>query len=77
MAIFDIPEKGRRERDAIRGVLKLIGFYQLQKSVYIYPYEIPGDIVNYLKMSGLLQFIRFARVDKMDDETFLKKHFKL
>lgn len=77
IAIFDIPEKGRRERDAIRWVLQSVGFYQLQKSVYIYPHEIPGDVINYLKISGLLSFIRFARVDKMDDVADLKKYFKL
>lgn len=77
LAIFDIPEKGRRERDAIRGILKIAGFYQLQKSVYIYPHEIPGEIITYLKESGLLPFIRFARVDKMDDTKDLQRYFKL
>ena len=77
MAFFDIPEKGHRERDAIRGILKRVGFYQLQKSVYIYPHTIPNDIIDYLKTSGLLSFVRFARIDKIDDAVDLKKYFKL
>lgn len=77
MALFDIPEKGRRERSSIRSILKLTGFYQLQKSVYIYPYELPGEMIVYLKTSGLLPFIRLARIDKIDDADNLKKHFKL
>ncbi|MDP3245303.1 MAG: hypothetical protein Q8M83_06665 [bacterium] len=77
LAIFDIPEKGRRERDAIRRVLKSVGFFQFQKSAYIYPYEIPGEVIAYLKDSNLIQFIRFARIDKLDDAEDIKKYFKL
>lgn len=75
--IFDIPEKGRHERDAIRWVLKSTGFYQWQKSVYIYPYKIPMDVINYLKEAELLSFIRFARIDRIDNDNDIKKHFKL
>lgn len=77
IAIFDIPEKGRRERNVIRRTLKTVGFLQLQKSVYIYPHEIPGEVITYLKTSGLLSFIRFARIDRMDDVKNLKKWFRL
>lgn len=77
LAIFDIPEKGRRERDIIRGILKTVGFYQLQKSVYVYPFEIPGEVTTYLRESGLLVFIRFARVDRMDDVGDLMRYFKI
>jgi len=77
LAFFDIPEKGRRERDAIRWTLKSVGFHQLQKSVYIYPHEIPGEVIAYLREANLLSYIRFGRVDKMDDHDDLKKHFRL
>lgn len=77
LAIFDIPEKGRRERVRIRGFLLSMGFCCLQKSVYIYPYELSGESVEYLKISGLDRFIRFLRVDQMDDENELRKFFGL
>lgn len=76
-AIFDIPEKGRHERDAIRWVLKSTGFLQWQKSVYLYPYEIPADVITYLKEANLLPFIRLARIDRLDHNEDVKKHFKL
>ncbi len=77
IALFDIPEKGRWQRDTIRWTLKCAGFRQLQKSVYITPYEIPVDVITYLNEANLLAFVRFARVDKIDDETDLRKSFKL
>lgn len=77
MAVFDIPEKGREERDTIRRVLKSVGFYPLQKSVYVYPYETPKELTDYLNDAKLLRFVRFAQVERMDDAHDLKKHFSL
>lgn len=77
MAVFDIPEKGRKERDAIRYVLKTVGFYPLQKSVYIYPYEVPIELMECLKDKKLLKFVRFARIEQMDSVQDIKKYFRL
>lgn len=77
LALFDIPEKGRWQRDTIRWALKCAGFHQLQKSVYVYPYEIPAEVIEYLNVAGLLPFIRFGRLDKIDNDTDLRKLFKL
>jgi len=73
--IWDIPEKSSKERDKIRRLVKVLGFYPLQKSVFITPYPLPASAVGYLKESGLDRYIRFLRVDKLDNEKSLKKHF--
>lgn len=49
----------------------------MQKSVYIYPYEIPGHVIDYLRESGLDQFIRFFRADRIDDSRELERRFHL
>lgn len=77
LAIFDIPEQGRKERDHIRLCLKQAGFQRLQKSVYIYPQEVPQEAVDYLNESGLAQFIRFLRVDQFDGAQEFKRRFRL
>lgn len=76
MVIWDIPESSHRERNRIRYFLKNLGFYRLQFSVFIRPYPIPGVAVDFLRESGLLKFIRFLRVDKVDEEGELLKYFK-
>ena len=76
LMIWDIPESSNKQRDAIRRFVKRLGFYQLQKSVYITPYELPSDAVEYLMESGLWKFIRFLRVDRLDDDENLKKYFR-
>jgi DNA-binding transcriptional regulator PaaX len=38
--MFDIPEKHKTTRDYISSHLRRIGFWQLQRSVFIYPYPV-------------------------------------
>jgi len=42
--IFDIPEKTRIKREALRGKLKELGFVKIQKSVWVHPYNCKGEI---------------------------------
>ncbi len=75
--IWDIPEISNGQRNLLRKFVKNLGFYQLQKSVFITPYQIPRAAVEYLKESDLSKFIRFLRIDELDKETDLKKRFDL
>lgn len=77
LLIWDVPESSRRERNFIRAFVKNLGFYQLQKSVFITPFELPRAAVDYLNWSGLDKFIRILRVDSMDNDKYLKKQFNL
>ena len=77
MALFDIPESGRKERDMIRRALTRAGFYCLQKSVYVYPYGLTMEFIEYLQDKKLSHFIRFVYVEKMDDIKETKKYFGL
>lgn len=42
--IFDVPESQRAARDLLRKKLKELGFYQLQKSVFLTRYECKDEI---------------------------------
>ena len=77
MIIFDIPEMNRRDRDFLRRELKWIGFIELQKSVWIFPYDMEKELMALLKLWKLefLGDIRFLVVEKMTGEEELKKCF--
>lgn len=77
LMIWDVPETSRKARNTIRGFVKQLGFYQLQKSVFITPFALPRSAVDYLNLSGLNHFIRIMRIDGLDDDRQLKKHFHL
>jgi DNA-binding transcriptional regulator PaaX len=75
--IFDIPEGASNERDQLRRLLLLNNYQKLQASVYISPYPINREAIDYLKETGLIKYIRFARIDELDDDKDLKKKFDL
>lgn len=77
LMIFDIPEDAKIQRNKLRKLLKQHQFFKLQASVYISPYPLNRQALDYLKSSGLIEFIRILRVDDMDYDLDLKKKFKL
>jgi len=52
--IFDIPESKKQNRDIFRNKIKSLGFIQIQKSVYVYPFECTQEI-SFLLESLLIQ----------------------
>lgn len=42
--VFDVPEKFRHSRDILRRKLFELNFYQIQKSVYVFPHECSKEI---------------------------------
>ncbi len=77
MIIFDIPEDTKEKHHLLRDLLKHNDFYKLQASVYINPYPLNREAIKYLKETRLNQFIRIIKVEEMDNDTDLKKHFNL
>ncbi len=77
LLIFDIPEDCRDKRDELRLLLKNKGFKKLQQSVFIHPYPLNKEAVSYLKQTGLIKYIRIITAYEIDDDTDLRKKFKL
>jgi phenylacetic acid degradation operon negative regulatory protein len=77
LIVFDIPEQAREKRDKLRFLLKQAGFKKLQASVFISPYALNREAVEYLKQTGLTAFIRILKVEEIDDDKDLKKQFKI
>ncbi len=77
VVIFDVWENTRYKRNLLRNEIKDFGFIQLQRSVWIYPYEC-ADFIELLKTD--LSFgknIRYMVVEKLDHDKNLRKHFGL
>jgi|SRR3989344_4610458 len=65
--IFDIPEVSKQKRDQLRRLLKQAGFKKIQSSVFASPYPIAREAIEYLKKVKLKKYIKFLRVDEIDD----------
>lgn len=77
IVVFDIPEKLRWGRDALRDKLKELNFYELQKSVFVFPYECRNEIEFIIEFFGLRQYVRLGILESIDNEFHLKKIFEL
>jgi len=74
---FDIPEAKRRHRDYLRKVLRQVGFKELQKSIWVYPYPVPSFLKELLLYDDIRPHTRFITTDSLDEDLDLKKRFNL
>ncbi len=75
--IFDIPEKRRLLRDKVRNTLIAIGFYRLQDSVWVYPYDCE-DLVMLLKADFQIgKDLLYVIADSIENSFSLKRQFNL
>ena len=77
LLIFDIPEKRKYLREKIRNTLRAIGFNQLQKSVWVYPYDCE-DLITLLKADFKIGTeLLYMIVDSLENDEDLQNVFAL
>lgn len=77
IVIFDIPNKLKKAREAIRKKLKELGFIKLQESVFVFPYECEDEINFVVEVFQIRPFIRFIRANSITNEEQLMINFGL
>lgn len=77
VVVFDIPEKLRSGRDALRDKLKELRFYQLQKSIFVFPYKCEDELNFIIEYFDLRPYVRLITAESIDNELHLKKIFNL
>src|SRR3989338_6991078 len=60
MVAFDIPDQCKKARDALRYRARTGGFYELQESVFLYPYDCRKEIEDFIKLFRLEKYVRFG-----------------
>ncbi len=79
MLIFDVPERLRHGRDALRWKIKKLGFYELQKSIFVIPYECKKEIDLIVSYFELKPYVHYGVLEIAGEETNqnIKKQFGL
>jgi len=78
LLIFDIPQEKKISREALRGKLKELEFHQLQKSVWIHPFECRAEVELLQDFFGLSQNeIRLIIAENIGDDGKLRQDFGL
>ena len=77
MVTFDIPNRHKWAREGLREKLKLMGFFSLQKSVFIFPYPCEEEIVFLADIYDIRQYVRYVETDLLSPEDDFLVHFEL
>jgi DNA-binding transcriptional regulator PaaX len=74
--MFDIPESKKPAREALREKLKKLGFFQFQKSVWIYPHPCSEEIDFISEVFAIAPYINLMTVT-LEEDAPLRLKFKL
>ena len=77
VVVFDIPDKKRRARDALREKLQKMHFYPLQKSVWVHPYPCEKEIQFLCEFFEITPYVNIIVADNIYDDIKLRKYFNL
>lgn len=77
LVIFDIPEKIKPAREALRDKLKDLGFFELQHSVWVWPYQCRDEINFIVEVFDIRQYVRLVEADSITNEADLLLRFNL
>lgn len=74
---FDIPEKQKKIRDALRLHLRQMGFEEFQKSVLICPYPCDDEVEFVIELFHARPYVRKILAEALDNELHFQAKFQL
>lgn len=77
MVIFDIPDKHKWAREGLREKLRQLNFYQLQESVFVFPYDCQKEIIFICSVFNINDYVRYLEVKKIIFDEDLKNFYRI
>lgn len=74
---YDIPVRFNRKRDYFRSVLKRWDFYQIQKSLWVFPFECKEEIAILAKYLEIEDFVVVMTTDSLANEDEVEEKFSI
>ncbi|HEX9721818.1 MAG TPA: CRISPR-associated endonuclease Cas2 [Candidatus Paceibacterota bacterium] len=65
MIIFDIPEERRKARDFLRDALIDLGYQQVQKSVWVCPYDVYDETEEAIREYQIIPYVRLFLIEEI------------
>lgn len=75
VAIYDIPQRDKGLQLIIRDALKAMGFYQMQESVYLFPYPCYDEVEFLRSFYGAGSMVKYLLVTKLEDDAPYRDYF--
>ncbi len=77
MVAFDIPDEFSKGRKALVYRFKAAEFYEMQKSLFLCPYNCRKEVMAIVKLFKLEEYVRFGLLESFDKEEDANKLFGL
>lgn len=78
IVLFDIPNRKRSARDALRHLLKRLGFIQMQKSTWLFPFSCQKEIADLKKFFMLNdREVRVIETESIGEDREYRRLFSL
>lgn len=79
LVIFDVPEQKRAARDSFRSYLQKMGFYMLNKSVFVHPYPCFDEVEYLRQINGTGKEVTYITAKSIESsaDLNLKSYFNL
>ncbi len=75
--LFDVPEDKKSARNALSLALRSMGFWKLQDSAWVHPYDCAKEVTTLRHTLDLSLYVRLIIADSIENDTALKEHFHL
>lgn len=75
--IFDVPEKRKGAREALRKKFCSLGFLRIQKSCFVYPYECREEIDIISSFFDVVEDITYIIAESFEGEREAREYFTL
>jgi len=75
--LFDIPEQHKWAREGFREKLKLMGFYPMQKSVFVTPYPCREEIEFLMGIYNIGSYVKMITTELVESDEDLRAYFKI
>lgn len=75
IVMFDVPEDKKSMRDLLRRKLESIGFMQMQKSVFIHPFDCKEDVDSICSHFGASRYVNYLVVKITEGEEEIIEKF--
>jgi len=77
LVAYDIPEKYKKSRDFFRYILLRNGFFQIQESLWVHPYQCREEIAVLAKNINLTSYVILMETKKLSNEKDMQDRFGL
>ena len=66
MIMYDIPEKEKRERTLLRETLRMLGYQNFQKSIWVCPYDVLKETEEVIRAYSLDSYVRIFLIEEIE-----------